>query len=763
MSLRRALILILTLALVGVPAMAQEYTNPMTVPDQYPPISGATDDYGIGDPFVMRFNGMYYMYASSCEERVRVFTSRDLINWCFEGWCTEGRDVYFAYAPEVVYWRGDFYMITSPAGGGHYILKSESPLGPFRLITHNFGYQIDGSFFVQDDGRVEILFPEGNVIRQCFLNERTMLPDGIKFSTGATLRGWTEGPGLFRRGEWFYLTFTGNHVLSTGYQVAWASRYGDSAGPFSQSEDSTLLIHSVFGDDYKGLGHSSNFIGPDLDSMYTAYHSCVSLAGPARLYNLDRLLTNGGRLYTTGPTNFPMPAPEMPDVWGDAQGDFNDFAESDTGLFAQIEPSFVFTQECVFALRDSTARWLVGKRDEQDVCLITDGSTLSLTAGDELLARADVPPLGEMGRWHTLRVECGMETLYAYVDGMRLIALEDPRVEASRVGALYEAGTSYSFMGCTAQALGSGDGTAVKAIPGRFSAIHALNESELEYSVEGGLSEKVPLLGRADYAVMTGQDGAYAFDLTVKSQDAGKAYTILLDGDAIISGAVPEGPEGSDMFTFATDASEIASGRHVLSILGDGVSLSSVKAYAVTETREMENDFTTKAMRQQFITLGSFNMSDGKLSIKGNHRGFALFGDEGNRDYEITVRFEIPQQGTGRSGVILRATNVSSYKDQVAESWFGYGVTLTKLGFNVQKVRYASLSEAQFCPVPAWESAREGVLTLRMEGGTLTIGLPGGESLYTLTDSDPFTHGLYGFFSTGKELNVLSITARPIS
>ena len=57
-------------------SLGEDYQNPMTIPGQYPPIRGASYDYGIGDPFVMRFNGLYYLYASSCEDRVRVYTSR---------------------------------------------------------------------------------------------------------------------------------------------------------------------------------------------------------------------------------------------------------------------------------------------------------------------------------------------------------------------------------------------------------------------------------------------------------------------------------------------------------------------------------------------------------------------------------------------------------------------------------------------------------------------------------------------------------------
>lgn len=140
----------------------------------------------------------YYLYASTCEERVRVYTSRNLVNWTYEGYYTKGRDVYFAYAPEVVYWRGSFYMITSPNGNGHFILQSDNPLGPFELITKNFGHSIDGSFYKMDDGKMMMLFPDNWIIKSAILDEKTMLPVGIASTTGATLKHWTEGLGLFR-------------------------------------------------------------------------------------------------------------------------------------------------------------------------------------------------------------------------------------------------------------------------------------------------------------------------------------------------------------------------------------------------------------------------------------------------------------------------------------------------------------------------------------------------------------------------------------
>ena len=738
----------------------------MTVPGQYPPIRGASFDYGIGDPFVMRFNGMYYLYASSCEDRVRVYTSRDLIDWEFQGWCTENKDVYFAYAPEVVYWRGDFYMVTSPNGGGHSILKSDSPLGIFRPITGNFGYQIDGSFFVEDDGRLMLLFPEDSQIKQVYLNPDTLLPNGIKYSTTATLHHWTEGPGLFRRGDWYFLTFTGNHVLSTGYRVAYASRLGSSAGKFNQPVDDTLLIHSVFGDSFTGLGHSSNVIGPDLDSLYTAYHSFVNINGPARLYNLDRLLTNGGVLYTTGPTHFPMPAPAMPDAQGNAAGELGDFTETAEGYFAVIPETDTFTQECNFSLAEQgQAVWQVGCQGDLPVTLRTDGAVLALRIGAEEKIVERVPDLGAWGRLHTLRVECTAEILYASIDGMRLITLANPSFTTSSFGAVKGQGVSYSFMACSAKALGSGDKEALKVIPGSFEAIHALNGDSLSWQEYGKQMEKIPLLGEAHYAVRVAEEGNYCFDITLDGHSSGKAYEFLLDGESVLRGTVPDVTQTADFFTITTAPVFLPAGDHTLTFSGDSISVSRFSTFLAAETPEIKSDFSDKARRGEVTTLGAFTVQYDRASlrIKQGKTGYALLGEEGYTDYEMRVRFVMPVNGSGASGILIRATNVSLYDAQVKESYFGYGIILSKLGFNVQKMRYGSQGMLGFTNVSAWKDAEEAEIVVRVQGNTLSIGLPGEEALFTLQDAQPFTHGLCGFFSTGKELEILSCEITPLN
>ena len=762
--LKRVMAIVLAIFMM-IPAFSEDYVNPQTVEGQYAPIPGASDDYGVGDPFVMRFNGTYYLYPSSCEERVKVYTSKDLVNWKYEGYCTKGRDVYFAYAPEVTYWRGHFYMITSPNGGGHYILKSDSPLGPFEPVTKNFGHSIDGSFFKLDDGRIMMLYPDNWIIKSKFLDENTMLPENLASSTGATLRHWTEGPGLFRRGDWYYLTFTGNHVCSTGYQVAFASRKGGPRGAFAQREDSTLLINSVFDDEFNGLGHSSNVVGPDLDSMYIAYHSLVSLAGPARLYNLDRLFTNGGLLYTTGPSNTEMPVPEMPDAYGDARAELNDFTETSEGYFAKIEKTVTFTQEANFALNGNTALWLMGEREGKEVKIEVAQKTMKVFEGDELIEEANLPEIGPESALHTLRIENTEEITYIYIDEMRVITLENAGIACETFGAYKNEGVEYSFMAATGEALGSSDNTALKRFPGAFSAIHALNSDELTYEKFGGQDEKAPVLGKADYAVRVTEDGMYAFDFTVRKEDEGKEISIAIDGEPLLSVTVPKFSGRGKTFTFTTESIKLTRGDHTLTLISDGAAVNRVGAFIAVPVAPFEIDFTDNALRSAFVTYGPFMMkpSEGVLRISPSRNGFAVFGDEGNTDYQMDVTFELPDKGDGGSGILLRTTDVSIYDLQVEDSYFGYSVAVSRLGVSLRRSRYGLTGSVNFTQIPEWKTAETASLHIEVEGNKVRVYLPGEEEpLLALEDSMPFTHGMYGFFSNGTELTILDMKVLPL-
>ena len=94
---------------------------------------------GIGDPFVMRYNGKYYLYPSTPggHNGIKVFTSDDMINWEYAGFAVSEDEptVCGAYAPEVKYYNGWFYMCQSRDGKGHYIYRSAYPDKDFRLFS----------------------------------------------------------------------------------------------------------------------------------------------------------------------------------------------------------------------------------------------------------------------------------------------------------------------------------------------------------------------------------------------------------------------------------------------------------------------------------------------------------------------------------------------------------------------------------------------------------------------------------------------------
>ena len=155
------------------PVVNQRYTNQQDIEGQWGLGSipwVPNNQYGIGDPFVMRWNGKYYLYPSTADafNGIKVFVSDDMINWKYAGYAVSDTEEtsHGSYAPEVVYYDGYFYMCQSRAGKGHYIYRSQSPTEGFELVSKNeklspddlnygnMGMGIDGSFYVSDEGKL---------------------------------------------------------------------------------------------------------------------------------------------------------------------------------------------------------------------------------------------------------------------------------------------------------------------------------------------------------------------------------------------------------------------------------------------------------------------------------------------------------------------------------------------------------------------------------------------------------------------------------
>jgi len=262
------------------------------------------------DPFVLRYNGVYYLYCTNPD--VRCWSSGNLVDWKAEG-PTVPPDEFpglVPFAPEVVYDNGKFYMYTSPHGLGHYVLSSDSPLGPFKKMTANIGRAIDFSVFKDDDGKWYAYWAGETGILGCEM--RPPAEFGEPVLIGAYMHGWTEGPFMVKEGGKYYLTYTGNHFLSKGYRIHTAIG-SHPLGPFTDSAYNPVVIRTEGG--VVGLGHSSTVIGPDLVSRYIVYHNLNP--DKTRDLNIDRIRLLPDGMYIQGPTDYAMPAPAMPAYFDD--------------------------------------------------------------------------------------------------------------------------------------------------------------------------------------------------------------------------------------------------------------------------------------------------------------------------------------------------------------------------------------------------------------------------------------------------------------
>ncbi len=284
------------------------YTNSMTLPSEFP-------NDGIGDPFVLKYNGTFYLYTSTGQNYTgfKCWSSTDAVNWTYAGFCSTEAITNDGYAPEVVYWNGTFYMYTSPGGRGHYVLTSSSPTGPFTLATGNLGHSIDGDVFIDDNGSWYFYSAGGDGIHGAPMSSPTSIGSDVVLD-GTQISGqWTEGATVIKRNGVYYITDTGNHVLSPGYRVDVASNTTGPLQPFTPSNMNPVLVNSEGSN--VGLGHNSVFIGPDLDTYYAVYHNLASVSStglPVRHVNFDAIGWNGDKMVVYGPTSWSMPNPSLP-------------------------------------------------------------------------------------------------------------------------------------------------------------------------------------------------------------------------------------------------------------------------------------------------------------------------------------------------------------------------------------------------------------------------------------------------------------------
>ena len=336
----RLLFMILTLGFLIFKLFAQDstYTNP---------VGDFIKDGDTADPYVLRHEGKYYLYATSIQTHTygyKVWMSENLVDWTDMGDCFRNTDSGNEWgkenfwAPEVVFYNGQYYMVYSArdAGGKLRIAlaKSSSPLGPFineaaPLLGEDLEC-IDGHLFIDDDGSPYLYYAKeinsnivnGHHVSQIYVQPLAryylrpagdpvlcLTPDQAwEFKSGDWR--WNEGPTVFKHNGVYYMTYSANFFASVDYAIGYATA-SSPLGLWTKYEGNPI-VSSNLEIGVSGPGHNCVTYSPDGTEMFMVYHTHINPNDPnaGRTINIDRLVIGqDGILTLLGPTRTPQPMP----------------------------------------------------------------------------------------------------------------------------------------------------------------------------------------------------------------------------------------------------------------------------------------------------------------------------------------------------------------------------------------------------------------------------------------------------------------------
>lgn len=769
------------------PPLRETYQNPVIQvndPDTWP-------DYGVGDPFVMRWNGRYYLYCSTKDGCIGIqcWTSDDLIHWQYAGLCAEEPLTMSAYAPEVVYENGFFYLYTSPAGNGHYVLKSESPTGPFLTVTENFGLSIDGDVFIDDDGSWYFY---------CAGSDRIMAypmtaPDCVDASNGIAidtdLHGWTEGSMIVKYDDTYYITYTGNHVWSLGYRI----NYGvstDSPLHFTPADNNPLLL-STNPETVSGIGHSSTVLGPNLDEYYIVYHSSHTV--PQRSMQIDRIFFNGTQTVVLGPTTDAQSAPAMPDICSrfetsaDLEGWQTTNATLQNGSLTLAEGGSVlsqktfdadYTAECNLLAMGGRAGILFGYTDAQNYgqalyCADTRSVLLSFTVDGATVVH-EIPVTAGFGE--PLRTDACLQfsirrqaQTYTLFLNRRQLWQGESDLRGGAIGLTSVQGTAVAgFVGGTAASMQSSFQTVYKPAESLIPAITCL-EPHTGVPTDSGATVLAAYEGeRYSWRILTAQTGTYDLQLGYcAATDC--TLSVALNGKPCGTVTLPASGGRTACVQLQNLQLDDGTGTVAVCVESGSAELTALGFHRVEAVSEQQLTWDAAPVFQD----GLWYVEAGALTnlevtpyghVKNEQYGKYMLGSENWGDYVVEAQIT-PLASNASVGLCVRVSNpagpepgASAYQGNTY--WQGYWIGLRDGEVVLEKYNY-DREKLQSAPA-AFQTDESCQLCVEVEQATIRVWL-NQELVLTHTDSDqPFLHGMVGFLARGGTMRAQNLTVRPI-
>lgn len=740
-----------------------------------PVISSSTFGSDLGDPFVMRYNGKYYLYTTATG--VNCWSSDDLVKWKREGTvCTDKNLTKSAYAPEVYYYNGMFYMYTSPSGNGHYVLTSDSPTGPFKADTKNMGMSIDGSVFMDNDGKWYFYTAGGNDIDSYRMNSPTSM-SWLGDLSNVSLNGWTEGPMVIYHDGYYYMTYTGNHFLCRSYRIHYAV---SSSTPrrFTVVDQGSLLVSTT--DTIHSIGHNSTVKGPDLDSYYIVYHS-VEGNGSARSVNVDRLVFNGTKMAVMGPTTVAQQKPSMPDIYsylstnevpkgwtlsgslGSGEGYLYLTAGSTLLSDGTLDGNYTVEFNTANISGGAKAGALFSYTDENNY-----GSLMFDPAGQKVIITLTVdgtPTVNEVDMIRSFDEDVKFDCIqsiqverkgntYTFYMNDRLLCTMDSTLGGGKIGYRTEGGdASFGFIGGTNGVGGSGSADDYKSvnkvnglIPANSYTVGSFGETVVSKQNAVTVKEGDIL----NYRILASHKGNYDLSACYFTEEGsgGMRVRVYVDGVAVTEFDLSE---SAKLATGVQRGIPLDKGQHTVAfevLSGKGGFTEFNLIFGEAEA-SLSVDFDS-GLGSSVYKNGSWIAKSGSLLMSSSECGKILYGKTNWGDY--TVEVDVKPTRNVNCGVLVRSVNPGASNHRGTEAttgesesstdWVqGYYVGLTSSGVVLGKMNYSYKELAK--EKGQYEVNKTYHMTVTCEGATIRVYVDGTLCL-EYTDSDPFLQGMVG-------------------
>ena len=760
---------------VSADAPSETFQNPVTVPNHWTAPNNMP--YGIGDPYVLKFDGTYYLYASTQDSRwgFRIWTSRDLVNWTWAADCntepaTNGQReddansrFQGAYAPEVYYRGGKFWLLTSRDQRNQRVYVSDSPLGPFTYKYQypfpGVGNEIDGHIFIDDDGKKYFYSATGSRIRVADLADSgdelfKNVSNSREFDDLTVSGKWTEAPTVFKRKDLYYMTYCGNHVISPTYRV----EYGMGTSPTNISEaglgDNMLICSTGNGlklnngetaDGQIGLGHNGIVVGPDLDTYYMAYHNLMGDygVGPYRNYNLDRMVfADDGKMTVLGPTTWAQAVPARPDF--------------------EYRPGEDDIEECFEFNGDSRTYWSI-YRTESDYTLelnytpyhayngttlggsviyFSDSQSVFISIADRTISYNGVakplPADFKFSTFHTVMVKKLGNEVRIFLDGQQFF-----KEEANFGGGSFGCGgdiDGFHYVAASSVVYGNKDSEIKFPTDSKIPATKAASTNATSFA-------KFDTGKSASYFINKQRDGLHSININAKGlPNAVLKVETRKDGDEPVEvGRFVVSNAENKHQQFALRGVELGAGV-------DEVIVSCIVGEADFKDISVFKDDTPTA---GVSGVGSFNKilgawakTNGDQTIEtsdGGKYSIAHMGTEWWSDYTVSAKI---RRGTNSdSGFLLRARYLSDTPekglgaDNDLDYHYGYYVTFDNSKVRIAKQKFGWSGWLKESGSKAIDITQDHVLKVKMTGPQIQVWLDGELRLTYIDTDDPILSG----------------------